>query len=112
METLDNPNSESGRRQTPSFFVPAKRFVPLTAREKTVSVGKPEDDQIVPLSVERKIPPNPPAKRFVLLTAKELTIGFVKPVLTAVQLVPALVVRKMPDPPEKRFVPMTASASM
>ncbi len=39
-----------------------------------------------------------PAKRFVPLTARAKTRVFVKPVLTAVQLVPLLVERKTPPP--------------
>ena len=53
-----------------------------------------------------------PAKRFVPLTARALTTEFVRPELTAVQLVPLLVERKtLPYPtevPAKIFVPLIA----
>src|SRR5438128_1042494 len=53
--------------------VPAKRFVPETAREKMDLFGKPllAARQLVPLSVERKtLPPSLPANRFEPETAK------------------------------------------
>jgi hypothetical protein len=60
-------------RKRPPPQVPAKRFVPLTARALTLVFVKPVLTlvQLVPLFVERKTPPPPvPAKRFVPLTAK------------------------------------------
>ena len=76
--------------------------------------GKPvlADAQLVPLSVERKMPPlEVPAKRLVPETVRDKTPVFVKPVLADVQVVPLLVERKMPpEVPAKRFVPETAKA--
>src|ERR1700690_123583 len=68
-------------RKTPPFNVPAKRFVPETARAQTWLFVKPElmAAQFVPLSVDIKTPvPNVPAKRFFPpkpfgLAAKHLT---------------------------------------
>ena len=52
-----------------------------------------------------------PAKIFVPLTVKQRTNVLVKPVFTAVQLLPLLVDKKAPPPaaPAKIFVPLTAS---
>ena len=61
---------------TPLPLVPAKRFVPKTARELTsVYGGKPllTAVQLAPLFVERKTPPKVPANRLVPKTAKDLT---------------------------------------
>jgi hypothetical protein len=58
-------------RKTPPSRVPAKRFVPLTARALTQALVKPVAVQLVPSFVERKTPPAAvPAKRFVPLTAR------------------------------------------
>jgi hypothetical protein len=59
-------------RNTPLPYVPAKIFVPMTAREKIVVLVKPELTavQFVPLLVERKTPLYVPAKRSVPLTAR------------------------------------------
>ena len=56
-------------------LVPAKRFVPETARAVTKTFVKPvlAVVQLVPLFVERKTPPSVPAKRFVPETARALT---------------------------------------
>jgi hypothetical protein len=97
-------------RKTPPVDVPAKRFVPLTARHDTVVSVKPEwaGVQHVPLLVDRKTPPEVPAKRFALLTVRAKTQRLVKPV--AVQLLPSFVDEKTPPPqvPAKRFVPFMA----
>ena len=92
-------------RKTPPT-VPAKIFVPLTAKVRITKSVKPESTgvQFVPLLVERKMPlAKVPAKRFVPEAARDQTIAFVKPVipllkpvLTAVQLVPLFVERKTP----------------
>ena len=60
-------------RNTPTE-VPAKRFVPLTAREKTSEAVRPESIglQLAPLFVERKAPLlYVPANRCVPLTARD-----------------------------------------
>jgi hypothetical protein len=56
--------------------VPAKRFVPETARAQTEVFLKPllTACQFVPLLVERKTPSLVPAKRFVPLTAKLIIV--------------------------------------
>ena len=60
--------------------------------------------------VERKTPPSHvPAKIFVPETTREVIFVLVKPLLTAVQFFPLLVVRKTPSiVPAKMFVPETA----
>src|SRR5512146_2461634 len=88
-----------------------------TARALTILFVKPvlTAVQLVPLSVERKMPPPlVPAKRYLPdppeagEMARALTSMFVKPALISVQLVPLLVERKTPPPlvPAKRFVPV------
>jgi hypothetical protein len=60
-------------RKTPPPQVPAKRFVPLTAKAMTSLFVKPvlTAVQLVPLLLERKTPPpSVLAKRFVPLAAK------------------------------------------
>jgi hypothetical protein len=100
----------------PSDLVPAKRFVPITARAWTsVSRGSGNPAltafQLAPLFVVKKTPPPPvPAKRFLPITAKHWISVFVNPELTAFQLVPLFVDRKTPPPsvPANKFVPITA----
>jgi hypothetical protein len=64
--------SDNGRLHNP-LLLPAKRFVPETARVKMEVSGKPELTavQLVPLLVERKTPPRVPAKRFAPETARD-----------------------------------------
>ena len=78
------------RKTSPKSF-PAKRSVPLTARDKTTVLFTLAEVQLAPLLVDRKTPPIIPAKRFVPETAREKTLGFVKPILAGVQLSPLLV---------------------
>src|ERR1035441_4174768 len=83
--------------------VPAKRFVPLNAKDRTAgycseceSYGKPlfTAAQLVPVSVERKTPLSfVPAKRSVPLVARHEN-GFQLPLSASAQLVPLLVERK------------------
>jgi hypothetical protein len=63
--------SDNGRLQTPPSKVPAKRFVPDTARALIAVFVKPNFTaiQLEPLWLERKTPFNVPAKRFVPETA-------------------------------------------
>ena len=91
--------------------VPAKRFVPLTAKDSTIVSVRPEltGVQFVPLLLERKTPPPVPAKRLVPLTTRHDTLVFVRPESTAVQLVPLFVDLKTPLPvPANRFDPLIA----
>ena len=65
------------------------RFPPETVRDRTVVFVKPvpAGDQLVPLLVERKMPPPfVPAKRFVPATASARTSPFVRPEPAADQL--------------------------
>ena len=113
-EEMLGKKSDKVLDQTPPPLVPAKRFVPLTARESTAVLVRPvfAAVQILPLSLDKKTPPPlVPAKRFVPLTASELTDVFVRPLFTTVQLLPLLVDKKTPPPPlipAKRFVALTA----
>ncbi len=71
-----------------------------TASERTEVFVNPELTavQIVPLSVERRMPPRKsfPAKRLVPLKAKDRTVVFVKLGTAALQLTPLLSDEKMP----------------
>jgi len=101
--------SNSGRLHT-LLFVPAKRFVLLTAIVETVVVFKPVFTglQLAPLFVERETLLLANTKTFGPLTA--VADAYVRLVLTTLQLVPLFVERKMPPlVPAKRFVPLTAS---
>src|SRR5688572_24508333 len=75
-------------KNTPSF-VPAKMFVPLTAKERIMVSVKPllTAAQLLPLLEDTYTPPpQVPAKIFVPLIANDKTVVLVNPVLTAVQL--------------------------
>ena len=60
-------------RNTPPPFVPAKRFVPDTASDRTYVLVNPVFTavQLVPLFVDRNTPTFVPAKRFVPDTASD-----------------------------------------
>lgn len=108
-------------RKTPPVAVPAKRFVPETARAVTAVSGRPvlTAAQFEPLFVDRKTPFSVAAKRFVPISAmpKKPRNG----VFAALQLDPLFVDRKTPgtmfskDPllgemSAKRFVPLKPKA--
>src|SRR3989337_2966327 len=80
-------------RKTPPPSVPAKRFVPETARNQTLVFVKPvlAAVQLVPLLVERKTAPKVPAKRFVPIAT--MLLKDVNGVFADVQLVPLFVER-------------------
>src|SRR5437867_9173994 len=68
-----DPVADRDLFQTLFPSVPAKIFVPETARQMTSELVKPVGVQLVPLLVERKTPPKVPAKIFVPDTASDLT---------------------------------------
>ena len=98
-------------KNTPPPEVPAKRFVPLTANERTVEKDKPlfTAVQELPLLVDKNTPPSEvPTKRFVPLATIERTSVFVKPLFLEIQELPLLVDKNTPPPKcvtAKRFVP-------
>jgi hypothetical protein len=97
----------------PSPTDAAKRFVPLTARDRILVLVRPvvAAAQLVPLFVDRYTPPPHAAKRFGPLTARAVVVpGVGNPVFAAVQFAPLFVDRYTPaeEIPAKRFVPLTA----